>query len=52
MELQKLTSAIMRQQLSDITGADDAANETRAMSTSSAPSGFMRRRTLLQSIFN
>ncbi|EFX64545.1 hypothetical protein DAPPUDRAFT_266212 [Daphnia pulex] len=42
----------MRQQLADITGADDAGNETRAMSTSSAPSGFMRRRTLLSSIFN
>jgi hypothetical protein len=51
MELQQLTSAIMWQQLSDTTGADDVANETRAMSTSSAPSEFMRRRTLLSSIF-
>jgi hypothetical protein len=50
--LQQLTSAFMRQQLSDIAGVDNAANETRAMSTSSAPSGFMRRRTFLSSIFN
>ncbi|EFX73510.1 hypothetical protein DAPPUDRAFT_325221 [Daphnia pulex] len=52
MELQQLTGSIMRQQLADITGADGAANETRAMSTSSAPSGSVRRRTLLPSIFN
>jgi hypothetical protein len=56
MELKRLTSTIRWQQLSDITGVDDAANETRTMSTSSAPSGFMSPdrtdSTLLSSVSN